>query len=377
MHEPIQRSLKALERRGRLRSLMPSSGIDFSSNDYLALARSPELRQAFCDAIERGVAAGSGGSRLLRGNDPEHEALETEAARFFGAESALFMAGGFAANTAIFATLPQRGDLVVYDELIHASVHDGMRSGRGQMQPFRHNDPQACDDVIRHWRAQGNTGNIWIAAETLYSMEGDCASLDDLAQVAGGHDAMLILDEAHATGVFGPDGRGLAHHLEGRPNVMTLHTCGKALGLMGALILGPAVIRDFLVNRARPFIYATAPSPLVAAGVRAALALSAQGAGRRQALAHLIGISQRALTPLLKTAASHTQIQPVIIGADARAVRIATALQGRGFDVRAVRPPTVPEGTARLRISLTLNVTETDIRDLAGALGDELERDPA
>lgn len=219
-----ERALDALLRRGRLRSLDTPAGIDFTSNDYLGLAQSQELADAVVAAIERGVPVGAGGSRLLRGNHPEHEALEAEAARFFGAETALFFGGGFIANTALLATLPSRGDLIVYDELIHASVHDGMRLSKTEATAARHNDPQSIEDAIKTWRAAGGTGQPWIVVESLYSMDGDRAPIDDLAGIAARYDAMLIVDEAHSTGVFGAEGRGLAAHLEGAANIITLHT---------------------------------------------------------------------------------------------------------------------------------------------------------
>ncbi len=374
MSDSHERALKALEARGRLRSLAPRAGADFSSNDYLGLGASAALRAAVSEALARGVSVGAGGSRLLRGNDPEHEALEEEAARFFRSQAALYMGGGFAANTAIFSTLPQRGDLIVYDELIHASAHDGMKLTRAETVAARHNDANAVDGAIRSWRAAGGTGRIWIAAETLYSMEGDRAPIEDLARLADTHDAVLVLDEAHATGVFGPDGRGLAHNLEGRPNVISLHTCGKALGVSGALILAPAIFRDFLVNRARPFIYATAPSPLMAATVRAALRLVANEPQRRDLLAQRIALAGQDLERTCGLTPTGTQIQPIIVKSDSRAVAIANHLQGLGFDIRAVRPPTVPEGTARLRLSLTLNATEDDARRLIRAIGETLEK---
>jgi len=377
MPDGHERALQALARRGRLRALAPRVGLDFSSNDYLGLANSPKLARAAEDAIARGVPVGAGGSRLLRGNHPEHEALEAEAAAFFGAEAALYFGGGFSANAALFATLPERGDLIVHDALIHASVHDGMRASRAEHVAATHNDAGAFDDAIRAWRAAGATGRAWIAIESLYSMDGDCAPLVDLMTIAGRHDAMLVVDEAHATGALGPGGRGLGADFEGRDNVISLHTCGKALGVMGALVLGPRVYRDFLVNRCRPFIYATAPSPLLAALVRASLALIRSEPRRRVDLAARVALAGRELQAHCGIAASGTHIQPVIVGADAKAIALAAALQTRGFDVRAVRPPTVPEGTARLRIAHTLNVTDDDLRGMIGALAEELQRVPA
>ena len=373
MYKSHEKALEALTRRGRRRALAAASGIDFSSNDYLGLARSPELRDAARSAIAREVSVGSGGSRLLRGNDREHEALEAEAAAFFGAESALFFGGGFLANLALFSTLPQRGDLVVYDALIHASVHDGMRLGKAEQAEARHNDAQSFEDAIKAWRNAGGTGTPWLAVESLYSMDGDRAPLDDLIAIADRYDGVLMIDEAHATGVLGPMGRGLGAALEGRENVVALHTCGKALGAMGALVTGPRILCDYLVNRSRPFIYATAPSPLVTAIVRAGLLICRFDAARREKLANLVAFAGQRLSETCGLKPSGTHIQPLIVGSDERATRLAAAMQKRGFDIRAVRPPTVPEGTARLRVMLTLNVDETQVAAMADALGEELK----
>jgi len=363
-----ERALEALLRRGRLRSLEALAGIDFTSNDYLGLAQSQELADAVIRAIERGVPVGAGGSRLLRGNHPEHEALEAEAAQFFGSETALFFGGGFIANTALLATLPARGDLIVYDELIHASVHDGMRLSKADAIPARHNDVQSFEDAIKTWRNDGGVGQPWLVIESLYSMDGDRAPVDDLVALAKRHNAMLIIDEAHATGVFGPEGRGLAAHFEGGDNVITLHTCGKALGVMGALVLGPKAIRDFLINRARAFIYATAPSPLVAAAVRAALEICRTQPWRREKLHRLIAFAANELKSKTRYKPSGSQIQPIVVGADASAVALASAMKARGYDIRAIRPPTVPEGTARLRLTITLNTNETVLSRLVADL---------
>lgn len=362
--------LESLKRDSRLRALAPRSGKDFASNDYLGLAGSTLLHDALREGMALGLPAGSGGSRLLRGNHAAHEALEADAAAHFGSQSALFFATGFAANAALFATLPQRGDLVVHDSLIHASAHDGMKLGRAETRAARHNDAQAFDDVITAWRTEGGTGRAWIAVESLYSMDGDCAPLADLAEVAARHEAVLVIDEAHATGVFGPSGAGLAHGLAGQPNVITLHTCGKALGCEGALICAPRVVTDFLVNRARPFVFSTAPSPLIAHMVRRAIAIVAGHDDWREELFARVAEARRLLGPRLGAQAGTSQILPVIIGDDARTMRIAASLQRQGFDIRGIRPPTVPRGTARLRISITRNVSMGDI----GALSESLDR---
>jgi 8-amino-7-oxononanoate synthase len=374
MHSAFEADLRELADRGRLRSLRERSGIDFTSNDYLGLAESAELRQAAADAVARGMPVGSGGSRLLRGNHPEHEALETEAAGYFGAETALYFGGGYVANFAIFSTLPQTGDLVVHDELIHASVHEGLRRGRADFVAVPHNNVDAFDAAIVRWRQAGGKGRPWLSVESLYSMDGDSPNLVELFAVADRHEAMVVIDEAHATGVLGPQGRGLAAAFEGRGNVITLHTCGKALGTVGGFILAPRVVRDFLVNRSRPFIFATAPSPLTAAITRAALELSRSNPARRERLGRLVQFSGNELRRQCGIEPSGSQIVPVIIGSDRAAVALAASLQHRGYDIRAIRPPTVPEGTARLRIALTLNVDEPTVAGLFAALSEDLRK---
>jgi 8-amino-7-oxononanoate synthase len=370
--EKQREDLTTLAGRDRLRSLAPRRGIDFSSNDYLGLATSSRLAAGVQAAIARGIPVGSGGSRLLRGNHEEHERLEEEAAAFFEAESALFFATGFAANLALFATLPQRRDLIVHDALLHASAHDGMRLSRADRKSAVHNDAGAFEDAIKSWRSEGGTGTAWIAVESLYSMDGDRAPLDDLVRVADRHDAILVVDEAHATGVFGTDGRGLAASLEGLDNVVTLHTCGKALGCEGGLVLGTRAVRDYLVNRGRAFVFSTAPSPLMASAVRESLRMLADEPDRRRSLHDLVASSERSLARCGVTATG-SQILPLVIGNDARTMRVAAAVQAAGFDVRGIRPPTVPHGTSRLRISLTLNVTADDVDALADALTDALQ----
>ena len=367
-----ERALAALAKRGRLRQLSPRTGIDFTSNDYLGLSASHELADAAQAAIARGVPLGAGGSRLLRGNHGEHEALEAEAAAFFGSKSALYFGSGFAANAALIATLPAHGDLIVHDALIHASAWDGMAQTKASCVAALHNDPQSFEDAMRRWRAGGGTGRIWIAVESLYSMDGDAAPLAALAEIAGRYDAMLLIDEAHATGVLGPGGRGLGADLEGQDTVVALHTCGKALGASGALITCSSSIRAFLVNRARAFIYATAPSPLMAAVVRRALAIVHDEPKRRTGLAERVAFAGQRLEAACGIAPSGSHILPVIVGSAARAVSIAEAMQRAGYDIRAIRPPTVPEGTARLRITLTLNTDERAIAAMMATLSQAL-----
>tara|TARA_R100001244_G_scaffold6593_6_gene7902 strand:+ start:40689 stop:41831 length:1143 start_codon:yes stop_codon:yes gene_type:complete len=370
--KPYRDQLDALENAGRKRRLSVQAGRDFSSNDYLGLACSPFLQAVAQKAIANGIAHGSGGSRLLGGNHPEHEALEAFAATHYGAEAGLFFGSGFAANSALFATVPQSGDLVLHDTLVHASVHDGMRLGRAEFRAFRHNDCNDLEQKIQNWRAGSGTGTIWIAVESLYSMDGDRAPLADLARIADAHDAMLVVDEAHAVGVFGDRGTGLATALGRQDNVLILRTCGKALGGEGGLLTMPALLRDFFINRARPFIFSTAPSPLTAHLAHQAIIHVADNPALQDGMADHIALARSCFSGLNLGEGQDSQIFPIIIGDDRIAVTMATLLQGRGFDVRAIRPPTVSPGTARLRISLTLNVTADDILRLSTALREAL-----
>ncbi|CDX45035.1 8-amino-7-oxononanoate synthase [Mesorhizobium sp. ORS 3359] len=365
-------TLQGLARKDRLRRLAPRAGLDFSSNDYLGLAACKRLGDAVVAAIARGTPVGATGSRLLRGNAPEHEQLEAHAAAFFGAERALFFGGGYIANFAILTTLPQKGDLLVLDEFAHASMHEGARAGRAEFVLAAHNDVDAVEDAIGRWRTEGGMGRVWIAVESLYSMGGDCAPLESLVALADRHEAFIVVDEAHATGAWGPDGRGLAVAFEGRDNVLVLHTCGKALGASGALVTGPRTLCDYLVNRCRPFIYGTAPSPLMAVAAREALAILSDEPARRLRLHEIIAFAGRQLAERLGAAPSGSQIQPIIIGDNRRTMAVAAALQARGFDIRGIRPPTVPEGTSRLRISLTLNVDKAAISAVIDALVEAL-----
>ncbi len=359
----LKSMLDVLNNRHRYRVLAPRCGLDFTSNDYLGLAQSPMLKVAAQDALDRGVPLGSGGSRLLRGNHPEHEALEQEAAAFFQAESALFMGGGFQANQAIFSTLPAAEDLVLYDALIHASAHEGMRMGRAATLEFAHNDVAHARRVIAEWHSAGGSGQIWIAVESIYSMEGDFAPLAELSELARANDAILVVDEAHATGVFGPQGKGLAHGLNAE--LLTLHTCGKGLGVAGGLICGSRVMIDALINRARPFIFATAPSPFNAALVRAMISvLKADSSlidAAQERLRHAHAEARRFGVP---NDVLNSQIIPVILGDDGRTMEMAATLAAHGFDVRGIRPPTVPRSTSRLRISITGNVSKAEISAL-------------
>ena len=361
----IAAALERLKETGRERRLTLPRGIDFTSNDYLGLSRHPALREACIAALEADGLAGAGGSRLLRGHHPAHEHLELFAATFFGVEKALFMGGGFLANYALFTTLAERHDAVVFDERIHASVKEGIHASAAEGYRARHNDVEDFESAIKRARAKG-ARRVFVAVESVYSMDGDLAPLAELSDIARRREATFVVDEAHATGVFGPSGRGLGEGLD-QSHWISLHTCGKALGVFGALLCASAEIIHYMIGKSRPFIYSTAPPPHLAAAVERALKLVNEEPWRRERVLELAKMARERLAPDAEFAGS--QIVPVILGSEERALSIAQALQEKGFDVRAIRPPTVPEGTSRLRISIHADHTEEQIAALAEALG--------
>ncbi len=346
---------------GRYRSLNLPSGIDLSSNDYLGLATHPSLRQAAIEALEGGIEIGATGSRLLRGHHDAHAELETFAASYYGCPRALFFANGFMANYALITTLVGRHDVVVYDALCHASMRDGLHAAQCKTVKIPHNDLSAFEDALKQPRTTLN--HLWIMVESIYSMDGDVAPVRDLLKLAEKYDAILVVDEAHGTGVAGATGRG---ETEGLPHdrLISIHTCGKALGVAGALACANHDIIDYLINAARPFIYSTAPMPLQAVLVKRALELVRDEPERRT---QLNAIKKHAAR-LLPHCAVNSQIVPLIIGDEKGTVTIARALQNQRFDIRAIRPPTVPHGTSRLRLSLHVGLTPQDIENFANAL---------
>ena len=345
---------------GRYRSLSLPAGIDFSSNDYLGLSSHPALRQAAIIALENGIEIGATGSRLLRGHRRAHEELENFAATYFGCPKTLFFANGFQANVALITTLINRHDVVLYDALCHASMRDGLHAAACATLKISHNDLNAFEEGLKKPRAVD--AQVWILVESLYSMDGDLAPVAELLALAEKYDAILIVDEAHSTGVLGATGKGAT---EGVPHdrLISLHTCGKALGVAGALVCATDTIIDTLINAARPFIYSTAPMPLQAALVKRALELVRDEPERREQLFALQALATKCLVGV----EVKSQIVPLIVGEDSASVTLARTLQSKGFDIRAIRPPTVPNGTARLRLSLHVGLTEQDIENFAQA----------
>lgn len=353
--------LAALEAAGLRRDLQRPAGIDLTSNDYLGLASDPVVRKALADALARGLPHGSTGSRLLSGNHPAFEALEVRFAAWQGAPRALFFSSGFAANGGLLSAVVKAGDRVISDRLNHASLIDGLRLTRAERVVVPHLDLDAITGALKT-----STAPTWVVVESVYSMDGDRAPLEPLLEVCARYGARLIVDEAHGTGLFGERGQGLTAGLRPHPALFaTVHPCGKALGASGALVCGDATLIDYLINRSRAFIYSTAPSPLVAVAVEAALSL-VEAHPERRALPLQHGARLRRQLPAeLDTGASSTHVVPVIVGSVTAAQSLAHFLGEAGWGVRCIRPPTVPEGTSRVRLVMRAGLSTDEVDRLA------------
>jgi len=364
----LEKGLRLLEERHQRRSLAEIQGINFCSNDYLGLAEHPELRVAVVSALQNGTRAGATGSRLLSGQTESWRELEEEFARFAGTEAALFFGSGYAANVGMLTAVVGSDDVVYSDVLNHASLIDGMRLSGARKVIYPHLDLTALEDRLRE-----DAGAPWrrvIVTESVFSMNGDVAPLREMATLAEQYGAAMIVDEAHATGVHGPEGRGLAVEAGILPQVLAiLHTCGKALGSAGAFVCGPAALKDHLINHARTFIFSTALPPYFVEQIRAALRLALGMDEERETLqTRARGMLCALQKAGFSTANSCSQIVPVILGKNEDTLNAAAHLQKEGFAVRAIRPPTVPAGQARLRLSLTTKIAEGDLNRLVSSL---------
>jgi 8-amino-7-oxononanoate synthase len=363
----IAAELDELRRQWQFRALDRPSGINLISNDYLGLASDPRLARELADAVARLGRVGAGGSRLLGGNSEEWEQAESEFAEFAGTEAALYFSSGYVANLGLLSALLRPGDLVFSDALNHASLIDGMRLSGARKVIYRHGDLAQLEGALEHYR--DDPAAKLIVTESLFSMEGDRAPLGAMLDLGRRYGAELVVDEAHAVGVFGPQGRGLATEagIE-RDLLAVVHTCGKALGSAGAFVCCSELLRDFLVNRARTFIFSTAAPPYQAAQIRAAVTAAREMGAER---AHLQAISRKLRDGLREEgfdiAASDSQIVPLIAGSNEAALAWAESLKEAGFAVRAIRPPTVAAGRACLRFSLTAKLSEGEIERLLRA----------
>ncbi len=362
-HSGLKRQLTAYAESGGVINVNGNRVLNLASNDYLNLAHHPLVKNYARDAIET-YGAGSGSSRLVSGNLPIHEVLEHKLAEHKGYAAALVFGSGYAANMGTICALVGRGDRIFADKLSHASIIDAAVLSRATLHRFRHNDSSHLDELMKN-AASG--GRDLVITESVFSMDGDVAPLKDIVAIAMRHNSMVMVDEAHATGVIGPTGCGLVGALGLQKQVtVCMGTLSKALGSYGGFVACSALIRDLLVNRARSFIYSTALSPpAVGAALGALEVLNAEPSLGGVLLANANALRERLLAAGLNTLRSESQIIPVIVGDNINAVAAAEALMKRGVIAAAIRPPTVPAHTARLRLSVTLAHTTADLEKVA------------
>lgn len=334
---------------------------NFASNDYLGLAAHPQVVGAALEAV-REFGAGSGASRLVTGTQRPHRLLEEKLAAFKSSPAALLFGSGYAASTGVLPALARKEDLILLDRLSHASLIDGARLSGASIRPFRHNDPDHLEQQLRRARKHAPQRRVFIVTESVFSMDGDTAPLREIVHLKERHGAVLLLDEAHATGVLGRGGRGLADHtgLADRIEIQ-MGTLGKALGSSGGYIAGSRALIDTLINRARSFIFSTAPPASTAAAASAALDICCGPEGDR------LRSQLRALAETFDPAPP-AAIHPVVFGDARETLQAADRLAALGFHVPAIRPPTVPNGTSRLRVSLSAVHEAETVHTLAATL---------
>ncbi len=343
--------------------------VNFGSNDYLALAADPRLAQAVTHVVHQ-EGWGSGASPLITGHSQLHRQLEQRLAEFEGTEAALVFPSGFAANSGTIAALVATGDVVFTDRKNHASLLDGCRLSRADVRVYPHGDVLRLESLLA--QTCGKYRRRLIVTDSLFSMDGDVAPLAELVGLAEQYDAMLMIDEAHATGVFGPRGRGVAEHLGLEDRIpVRVGTLSKALGSIGGFVVGSQPLIEWLVNRARPYVFSTAQPAALAAASLAALEIVCNEPQRRtELLARAHTLRQALIAQGWNTGLSTSQIIPLVVGTPDRALRLSAKLRERGFLVPAIRPPTVPEGEACLRLSLSWGHTPEMLGELLDALQD-------
>ena len=339
--------------------------INFGSNDYLGLAADPRLAEAVCRATAE-TGWGSGASPLVTGRESLHAQLEREIADFEGTEAALLFSSGFAANVGAICSLTGRGDAIFSDAKNHASIIDGCRLSSASVHVYRHVDVSHLRDLLQETKADKKL----IVTDSLFSMDGDLAPLADLADLAARHNAMFMTDEAHATGVFGNHGRGVAEHLGVEEGIsIRVGTLSKALGSIGGFAAGSQRLIDWLSNRARTYVFSTAmPAAICAAGLRAIEIIRDEPQRRTELLGRAVQLRERLRKDGLQIGSSQSQIVPVILGDPIATMKIAAGLREEGYFIPGIRPPTVPEGESLLRISLSYDHDETVIERLALAI---------
>ncbi|WP_185232699.1 8-amino-7-oxononanoate synthase [Teredinibacter franksiae] len=340
--------------------------VNFCSNDYLGLANHPDVISALQEGASR-FGVGSGASHLVNGHSAEHHKLEEELAEFTGRERALLFSTGYMANMGVINMLVGKGDLVLQDKINHASLIDGALLSNADFQRYRHSDMAHLEKRLQ----ASNHGRKLLVTDGVFSMDGDLAKLSEMAELAETHSAWTMVDDAHGFGCLGVGGRGVVDlfGLNQQQVPVLIGTLGKAFGTFGAFVAGSEVFIESLIQFSRPYIYTTALPPAVAAATRASLKLLVAADEGREHLQQLITqFREGCVAQGLALMESSSPIQPVVVGSDAAALALSQALAEQGFWVSAIRPPTVPEGTARLRVTLTAQHTQTQVAELLQAL---------
>lgn len=363
----LQGSIQKREEQNALRKLRINEQlIDFCSNDYLGFARSSELANNIFSEYNslHEQTNGSGGSRLLAGNSAYAEILERTIAHYHQAEAGLIYNSGYDANVGLFSSILQKGDAVIYDELIHASVHDGIKLSSASAYPFKHNDIGHLEERLKIMQ-----GTIYVAVESIYSMDGDDAPLKEIAALCKKYNANLIVDEAHATGITVNNGKGKVQEFDLEKEVFArVHTFGKALGCHGAIILGSDLLRNFLINFSRSFIYTTALPLKSLVAINQAYKLLVQSKASIISLQELIQLFKKNNSENIRLIPSNSPIQCVVVNGNSEVKKIAVQLQQSGFDIRPILSPTVSKGKERLRICIHAFNTPEQIKDLTNAI---------
>jgi 8-amino-7-oxononanoate synthase len=369
----VAAKLAQRKEQGTFRSLKTVEGqVDFTSNDYLGFARSKELKKRIAEAEKQysELSLGSTGSRLLTGNSVLAEQVERQVADFHKAETALIFNSGYDANVGLYSSLGRVTKYIVYDELIHASTHDGMRLSRAELKPFQHNDPESLRSALADL-----DGPAMVAVESVYSMDGDLAKLSEIVKVCQEFDAALIVDEAHAIGLFG-EGRGLVSELGLEGQVYArLTTFGKSLGSHGAAVLGNDNLKQFLVNHARSLIFSTFTSNHALLSVKTAYDMLSVLDYSKLNICYLIGLFNQSIKQMsgIGVFGGESPIFGVVVPGNAAVRAVANAIQNDGFDVRPIVSPTVPKGTERIRICLHEFNTEKEVKGLVKSLQKAIE----
>ncbi len=354
-------TLAELQAAGLLREMRLPAGIDLVSNDYLGLAEHPYVTEAM-RAMVADLPAGSGGSRLLRGHHEIFEIVEEQLAAFSGSEAALLFGSGYAANIGLLQAVVSPDDLVVSDARNHASLIDGIRLTKAATVIYPHQDLDALEAALSRPRV----GRAFVITESVFSMDGDLTPLVDVCAIAERAGAIVIVDEAHATGMYGTRGSGRVEALGLRDRVVaTIHTGGKALGSGGAWVAGSRALRDVMVNRARSFIFSTAPLPVLGVALGAGLHLVEREPERRRDVHRKSSVLRAALREAGVEAGGESMIVPIVVGDNDTATALQSGLAAAGFDVRAIRPPSVAPGTARLRVTVRYPVPDAELARFA------------